>query len=100
MPLLWLAEPPILPIPLPLLNNYCKIAIQLPLLTLNPNNVAMKMLPWVMLSITVFSSCYSYKVFPKEYRKFEYTGERKSAFVLNPELKKEYAILSHSGIFN
>jgi hypothetical protein len=60
----------------------------------------MKMLPWAILSITVFSSCYSYKIYPKEYRKFEYTGEKKLAYVMNPELKKEYAILAHSGIFN
>lgn len=45
------------------------------------------------------SSCYSYKIFPKEYRHFEANGERPVAFVTNPELKKEHQILQQSGIF-
>jgi hypothetical protein len=39
-------------------------------------------------------------VFPKEYRHFTFEGEKKVAFVINPELKKEFAILKQSGIFN
>jgi hypothetical protein len=45
------------------------------------------------------TSCYSYKVFPKEYRNFEYSGDKRVAFVTNPELKKENRILQQSGIF-
>lgn len=46
------------------------------------------------------SSCYTYKVFPKEYRTFQYTGEKKEAFILNTSLKKESSILIKSGIYN
>ena len=50
---------------------------------------------WLLFS----TSCYSYKVFPKEDRHFVYRREKKTAFVTNPELKEEYAILKQSGIF-
>ena len=40
----------------------------------------------------LLSSCYSYRIFPKEYRNFTYTGEKKDAFILNPELTKELQI--------
>lgn len=46
-----------------------------------------------------FTSCFSYKIFPKEYRDFTYNGERQTAFITNPELKKEKEILTQSGIF-
>ena len=46
-----------------------------------------------------FSSCYTYKIFPKEYRDFRYTGEKGKAFILNPKLIKEYNILKESGIY-
>jgi len=47
----------------------------------------------------LLSSCYSYRIFPKEYRDFTYTGEKKEAFVLNPELTKELQIFKQAGIF-
>ncbi len=49
--------------------------------------------------ILSFSSCYAYKIYPKEDRHFTCAGERKKLFVINPELKKEYSILKWSGIF-
>jgi hypothetical protein len=49
--------------------------------------------------VFLLTSCYSYKIFPKEYRKFEYRGQKQLAFVINPELKKENRILKQSGIF-
>ena len=52
-----------------------------------------------LLLASVCTSCYSYKIFPKEYRNYVYEGQRKTAFVLNPELEKEYGILKASGIF-
>ncbi len=48
----------------------------------------------------LLSSCYSYKIFPKGYRNFTYTGEKKEAFVLNPELKKECQIFKRAAIYN
>ena len=53
----------------------------------------------LILSVTFLSSCYSYKIFPKEYRHFTYDGEKKIAFIVNPELSKETRILKKSGIF-
>ena len=53
----------------------------------------------IMCATTLLSSCYSYKIYPKEYRNFTYTGEKKEAFILNPELTKEFQILKKAGIF-
>lgn len=53
-----------------------------------------------ILTALMFSSCYSYKIFPKEYRHFNYEGEKKTAYIINPELSKETHILKKSGIFN
>lgn len=58
----------------------------------------MKIFIYPLISI-FFISCYSYKVFPKEYRNFQYKGEKKTAFIINPELKKEFEILKKSEIF-
>jgi len=52
----------------------------------------------ILISI-LFCSCYSYKIYPKEARKFAYTGEKKEVFILNPELSNEYKILKNSGIY-
>jgi hypothetical protein len=49
--------------------------------------------------VSIFSSCYSYKIFPKEYRHFNYEGEKKTAYIINPELTRETHILKKSGIF-
>jgi hypothetical protein len=48
---------------------------------------------------TMVTSCYSYKIFPREYRDYVYSGEKQTAFIINPELKKEREILKQSGIF-
>ena len=53
----------------------------------------------LIASVLLLNSCYSYKIFPKEYRKFEYNGQKQVAFIMNPELKRENNILKHSGIF-
>ena len=53
----------------------------------------------IFISIS-FCSCFSYKIFPKEARAFAYTGEKKEAFILNPQLSKEFKILKKSGIYN
>ncbi|HEY2721263.1 MAG TPA: hypothetical protein VGI82_06045 [Chitinophagaceae bacterium] len=59
----------------------------------------MRIITLLALLVTMFSSCYSYKIYPKEYRSFKYEGEKEKAFIINPELSKEYRILKRSGIF-
>lgn len=49
--------------------------------------------------LILFSSCYSYKIYPKELRNYTYAGKKQKVYVLNPELKKEYKILQASTIF-
>ena len=53
----------------------------------------------LILLAVVFVSCYSYKIFPKGDREFVYNGEKKKAFVVNPQLSKEFHILKKAGIF-
>jgi hypothetical protein len=50
-------------------------------------------------TLALLSSCYNYKIFPKEFRNYSYTGPRPKAYVLNPQLKKEYKILKSANIF-
>ncbi|TXD98952.1 hypothetical protein ESY88_20765, partial [Subsaximicrobium wynnwilliamsii] len=45
------------------------------------------------------SSCYSYKVYPKEYRKIENDNPKRSAYIINDTLKKELEILASSELF-
>ena len=45
------------------------------------------------------SSCYTYKVYPKSYRSLPAPTNPIKAYVVNPDLKKEYYILQASGIF-
>lgn len=59
----------------------------------------MRLTIFLTLLAILFSSCYSYKIFPEEYRSFSYNGEKKKAFVLNPGLSKEFRILQKAGIF-
>ncbi|MCA1764312.1 MAG: hypothetical protein LC664_15165 [Flavobacteriales bacterium] len=47
----------------------------------------------------VCSSCYSYKVYPKEYRKLENDDLKRSAYVMRDTLKKELEILASSKLF-
>ena len=58
----------------------------------------MKVVSTICLAV-LFTSCYSYKVFPVEDRNFVYTGKKQIAYVRNTELLKEYEILKHAGIF-
>ena len=44
-------------------------------------------------------SCYTYKVFPSEYRKLENHEVKPVVFVINDSLEKEFEILKHSQIF-
>lgn len=62
----------------------------------------MKTLQLYLISILaiLLSSCYSYKIYPKEYRNIEAAYPQVSAFVLNPNLIKELEILESSTIFN
>jgi hypothetical protein len=53
-----------------------------------------------MSSVFFLSSCYSYKIFPKENRRFSYNGQKEDAFILNPELTKELKIFKAAEIFN
>lgn len=48
---------------------------------------------------TICSSCYSYKVFPKEYRKLENDIPKRTAYIENDSLKKERNILASSELF-
>lgn len=50
-------------------------------------------------TLVLLSSCYNYKIFPKEIRNYSYSGPRPKAYVLNPQLKKEYKILKAANIF-
>lgn len=59
----------------------------------------MRMILAVILSGTLFSSCFSYRIFPREDSKFVYEGAKKKAYVQNPALKKEYKILKRASIF-
>src|SRR5258705_7827329 len=59
----------------------------------------MKIILFTILPVILLSSCYTYKIFPKEYRDFTYVGEKKEVFILNPELTKEFEILKKSGVF-
>jgi len=53
-----------------------------------------------MIASSALTSCYTYKIFPTDNRDFSYQGPRTTAYVTNPELKKEYSILVRSKIFN
>ena len=46
-----------------------------------------------------YSSCYTYKVFPKAFRDQSAPRGVVKAHVLNPDLKKEFQILKLSGLF-
>lgn len=54
----------------------------------------------LFLVLVSFSSCYTFKIFPKEARSYSYDGPRQKAYIINPELKKEYKILVKSKIYD
>ncbi|TDP59458.1 hypothetical protein [Flavobacterium dankookense] len=53
----------------------------------------------VVLLATLCSSCYSYKIYPKQYRKLENKQPKRSAYIENDTLKKELKILAYSELF-
>jgi hypothetical protein len=48
----------------------------------------------------IFSSCYTYRIYPREDRSFTPPAVAKKARLINPELKKEAEIIRRSGIFD
>ena len=62
----------------------------------------MKKYHFILLSLLVLMnfSCYTFKVFPIEYRKLENLNVKKNAYVINDSLKKEFKIIKASNIFN
>jgi hypothetical protein len=52
----------------------------------------------ILISAICCCSCYSYRI-PKEYRKLENHNSKRSAYVTNKSLKKEFRILANSQLF-
>ena len=52
-----------------------------------------------LLSALLLTSCYSYKIYPKEYRNVKNITEKETVYVLNDTLKKELKILEKSDLF-
>ncbi len=59
------------------------------------------LLIFVLLISHLFGSCYTYKVYPKEYSKLKNTAIQKTAFIINEtdSIKKELKILKASDLF-
>lgn len=51
------------------------------------------------ISTLLLSSCYSYRVQPKEFRKLENTRLEQKAYIVNSDLEKEVEILKASELF-
>ena len=51
------------------------------------------------LLVIFFCSCYTYQVFPKEFRKLENENPKRNAYVENDTLKTELEILASSELF-
>ncbi len=62
--------------------------------------MSVKNILFVILITFFLNACYSYKVFPKEYRNASFNETKRKAYVLNPELKKELKILERAAIFD
>ena len=54
----------------------------------------------VICLLPLITSCYTYRVFPVEDRRFVTRAATRTAYVVNPQLKKENAIVTSSSIFN
>ncbi|AZA84172.1 hypothetical protein C1637_16945 [Chryseobacterium lactis] len=52
-----------------------------------------------LISVSLWSCVPAYGAYPKEYRHAKADFPKQKAFVLNKELKKEFDILKHSGIY-
>ena len=59
----------------------------------------MKRLFIFVLAAVLLTSCRAYQIYPADYREFSYTESKRKAFVLNPDLTKEYAIFKSADIF-
>jgi len=59
-----------------------------------------KYLPLVLMLALVTPGCFSYRVFPKQYRDFKVPAATKTVYIDNPRLKRELSILKGSGIYN
>ncbi|WP_131494651.1 hypothetical protein [Flavobacterium aquatile] len=57
------------------------------------------LLIFMFLLAALCSSCYCYKIYPKEYRKLENKNPKRSAYIVDKSLKKELKILSKSELF-
>lgn len=57
---------------------------------------------FIVIVFVVFClpGCYSYRIFPKEIRKFKVPAAIDTVYVENPQLQREFAILKSSGIYN
>ncbi len=53
-----------------------------------------------LLLPVLLTSCYTYKIFPKEYRDFTAPAASETVYIINSELKKEAEILKASGIYD
>jgi hypothetical protein len=53
-----------------------------------------------VLGIILLTSCRAYRIYPTEYRDFSNSDTKKKAFVLNPDLAKEYVIFKNADIFS
>jgi len=51
------------------------------------------------LAMILLNSCYSFKVFPKEYRKIENKEVQRKAYIINNTLENEFDILKSSELF-
>ncbi len=56
--------------------------------------------PILVLIVTSLTSCHSYRIFPKEYRKTPLKQPTTTVYVINAELSKEFNIFKYSNIYN
>lgn len=60
----------------------------------------MKDIHYFVAVVSLFlCSCYSYVVFPERYRDLPDSTRQLSAFVINPQLEREFRVMRSSGIF-
>jgi hypothetical protein len=63
-------------------------------------NSAMKLTIFAAMASLLLSSCYTYKILPSKNATDKPEMPRKKAYVVNPQLKKEYSILYSSNLFD
>jgi hypothetical protein len=62
--------------------------------------LAMKSLLFAAISCCMLASCYNYRIFPTKNAAVKTDMPRKKAFILNPQLKREYSIFYKSNLFD